>query len=144
MALGSVDLVNPKVAIQKRATSADPRNNTFVIIGIVEYTISYYSEQVQDDILALPDTLAARYVVLTRRMVALGPNLGEPHTKAFGEGLFELRLKGAEGIARVFYCTLIGRRVVMLHSFVKKTNKTPPRELDIAQSRMKEIKHAKS
>ena len=94
--------------------------------------------------MALPDTLAARYVVLTRRMVALGPNLGEPHTKAFGEGLFELRLKGAEGIARVFYCTLIGRRVVMLHSFVKKTNKTPPRELDIAQSRMKEIKHAKS
>ena len=144
MALGSVDLVNPKVAIQKRATSADPRNNTFVIIGIVEYTISYYSEQVQDDILALPDTLAARYVVLTRRMVALGPNLGEPHTKAFGEGLFELRLKGAEGIARVFYCMLIGRRVVMLHSFVKKTNKTPPRELDIAVSRMKEINHAKS
>ena len=144
MALGSVDLVNPKVAIQKRATSTDPINNTFVIIRIVDYTISYYSEQVQDDILALPDTLAARYVVLTRRMVALGPNLGEPHTKAFGEGLFELRLKGAEGIARVFYCTLIGRRVVMLHSFVKKTNKTPPRELDIAQSRMKEIKHAKS
>ena len=92
------------------------KNNTFVIIRIVEYTISYYSEQVQDEILALPDTLAARYIVLTRRMVALGPNLGEPHTKAFGEGLFEFRLKGAEGIARDFYCTLIGKRVVMLHS----------------------------
>ena len=61
----------------------------------VEYTIVYYSEAVQTDILSLPDTLAARYIVLTRRMVALGPNLGEPHTKAFGEGLFELRLKGA-------------------------------------------------
>ena len=77
-------------------------------------------------------------------MVALGPNLGEPHTKAFGGGLFELRLKGAEGIARVVSCTLIGKRVVILHSFVKKTNKTPPRELDIAVSRMKEVKHAKS
>ena len=55
-----------------------------------------------------------------------------------------MRLKGAVGIARVFYCMLIGKRVVMLHSFVKKTNKTPPRELDIAESRMKEIKHAKS
>ena len=86
MALGSVDLVNPKVAIQKRATSADPINNTFVISRIVDYTISYYSEQVQDEILALPDTLAARYVVLTRRMVVLGPDLGEPHTKALGEG----------------------------------------------------------
>lgn len=107
----------------------------------MDYTISYYSEQVQDDILALPDTLAARYVVLTRRMVSLGPNLGEPHTKAFGGSLFELRLKGAEGIARVFYCTMVGRRIIMLHSFVKKTNKTPPRELDIALARLKEVKH---
>ena len=44
----------------------------------MEYTISYYSEAVQDEILEWPDTLAARYIVLTRRMVALGPNLGEP------------------------------------------------------------------
>lgn len=48
----------------------------------MEYEIRYYSESVQDEVLDLPDTLAARYVVLTRRMVALGPNLGEPHTKA--------------------------------------------------------------
>ena len=77
-------------------------------------------------------------------MVALGPNLGEPHTKAFGDGLFELRLKGAEGIARVFFCTLVGRRIVMLHSFIKKTNKTPQRELETAASRLKELKHANS
>lgn len=108
----------------------------------MDYTISYYSEAVQDEILALPDTLAARYIVLTRRMVALGPNLGEPHTKPFGEGLFELRLKGAEGIARVFFCTLIGKRIVMLHSFIKKTERTPPRDRAIAEARMKEIKHA--
>lgn len=107
----------------------------------MEYEIRYYSEAVQDEILDLPDTLAARYVVLTRRMVALGPNLGEPHTKAMKSGLFELRLKGAEGIARVFYCTQVGRRIVMLHSFVKKTNRTPPRELDTAMSRLKEVKH---
>lgn len=83
-------------------------------------------------------------LVLTRRMVVLGPNLGEPHTKAFGDGLFELRLKGAEGIARVFFCTLVGRRIVMLHSFIKKSNKTPQRELEIAESRLKELKHANS
>ncbi len=108
----------------------------------MEYTIVYYSEAVQIEIVELPDTLAARYVVLTRRMVALGPNLGEPHTKAFGDGLLELRLKGAEGIARVFFCALIGKRIVMLHSFVKKSQRTPLRELAIAQIRMKEIKHA--
>lgn len=55
---------------------------------------------------------------------------------------FELRLKGAEGIARIFYCTLIGKRIVMLHSFVKKTSKTPPKERRIAEARMKEIKNA--
>jgi phage-related protein len=110
----------------------------------VDYAITYYSEAVQAEILALPDTLAARYIVLTRRMVALGPHLGEPHTKAFGEGLFELRLKGAEGIARVFFCALIGKRIVMLHSFIKKSDKTPLREQAIAERRLKEVKHAKS
>ncbi len=108
----------------------------------MEYRIEYFSDRVQEDILALPDTLAARYIVLTRRMVALGPNLGEPHTKAFGSGLFELRLKGAEGIARVFFCTVIGKRIVMIHSFVKKSAKTPLKELEIAETRMKEYKDA--
>lgn len=107
----------------------------------MDFNITYYSESVQEQIFELPDTLAARYIVLTRRMLAIGPNLGEPHTKAMGGGLYELRLKGAEGIARVFYCTLIGKRIVMLHSFVKKTDRTPKRELEVAQSRLKEIKH---
>ena len=107
----------------------------------MDYEIRYYSESVMADILALPDTLAARYVVLTLRMVAVGANLGEPHTKAMGQGLFELRLKGAEGIARVFYCTQVGRRIVMLHSFVKKSDRTPKQELNVALVRMKEIKN---
>jgi len=110
----------------------------------MDYNITYYREAVQEEIIDLPNTLAARYIVLTRRMMALGPNLGEPHTKAFGEGLFELRLKGAEGIARVFFCTLIGKRIVMLHSFIKKSDRTPKRELAVAESRLKEIKHENS
>ncbi|MFZ4536428.1 type II toxin-antitoxin system RelE/ParE family toxin [Propionivibrio sp.] len=108
----------------------------------MNYTITYYSDSVQADIAALPVTLAARFLNLTDRMEVSGPILGEPHTEAFGGGLFELRLKGAEGIARVFYCTLVGRQIVMLHSFVKKSQKTPPRERRIAETRMKEIKHA--
>ncbi len=108
----------------------------------MNYSISYYSEAVEAEILGLPTTLQARYVVLTRRMLEAGANLGQPHTDVMGDGLFELRLKGAEGIARIFYCALMGRRIVMLHSFVKKTPKTPLRELRIAQTRMKEIKNA--
>ena len=58
----------------------------------------------------------------------------------FGGGLFELRLKGAEGIARVFFCTMVEKEIVMLHSFIKKTQKTPEKELKIAKARMKEWK----
>ena len=108
----------------------------------MDYLIEYYSVEVEERTLTLPDLLAARYVVLTRRMSAVGPNLGSPHTDSFGEGLFELRLKGAEGIARVFFCTMLGRRIMMLHSFVKKTRKTPLREIEIARKRMKEVKNA--
>ena len=71
-----------------------------------------------------------------------GPDLGMPHTKAVGDGLFELRLKAAEGIARVFYCTMVRKRIVMLHHFIKKTDKTPAKELNAARMRKKEIENA--
>ena len=108
----------------------------------MSYSIHYYSVAVQTVILGLPVTLQARYIGLTDRMRAVGANLGEPHTKAIGDGLFELRLMDVEGIAHVMYCTLPGRRIVMLHGFVKKTQKTPRAELETAIRRMKEIKHA--
>jgi phage-related protein len=108
----------------------------------MSYTIQYYSERLQEDIFALPKTLLARYFSLTDRIKVFGPNLGEPHTKAFGNGLFELRMKGAEGIARVFYCTLIKRQIVMLHCFVKKSPKTPTNDRRIAERRLKEVKNA--
>ena len=106
------------------------------------YAIEYYSEDLQQAILDLPPTPLARYISLTDRMIDAGPNLGAPHTKAFGKGLFELRLKGAEGIARVFFCTRIGRRIVILHCFVKKDQKTPKRHKTLAEKRLKEVKDA--
>jgi len=108
----------------------------------MSWTILYYSAALQRELLGLPATLQARYVHLTARMEAYGADLGMPHTRAMGEGLIELRLKGAEGIARALYCTLPDRRIVMLHQFVKKSEKTPPRELAVARRRLKEIKDA--
>ena len=104
------------------------------------YSIIYFNQEVQEDIMNLPVTLQARYIGLTDRMIEYGSNLGLPHTDAFGGGLFELRLKGAEGIARVFFCTMIEQKIVMLHSFIKKTQKTPEKELKLAKQRMKELK----
>ncbi|WP_108507907.1 type II toxin-antitoxin system RelE/ParE family toxin [Polynucleobacter acidiphobus] len=106
----------------------------------MKYSIIYYSQEVQEEIMNLPVTLQARYIGLTDRMMEHGPNLGLPHTDAFGGGLFELRLKGAEGIARVFFCLVVKQKIVMLHSFIKKTQKTPDRELKLAKQRMKEFK----
>lgn len=106
------------------------------------WEIKYHDEKLQDAVLALPAGLLARYLHLTDRMVQYGPDLGIPHTRAMGSGLFEMRLKSQEGIGRVFYCMLVQRRIVMLHQFVKKTNKTPPKELAVARRRMKEWKDA--
>ena len=103
------------------------------------WEIEYYSEKVERAILRLPTGILARYLHLTDMMEQFGPNLGMPHTKSLGEKLFELRMKSKEGIGRVFYCTRIGRRIVMLHTFVKKTQKTPQKELEIARRRLKEV-----
>ena len=75
-------------------------------------------------------------------MEIYGPDLGMPHTRAIGEGLFELRLKAVEGIAREFHCTLIGKKIVILNQLIKKTEKTPLRELEKVRRRMKEVKDA--
>jgi phage-related protein len=108
----------------------------------MNWTITYYSDSVQAEILAMPACLLARFLRYSDRMEAFGPDLGMPHTRAMGDGLFELRLKAAEGIARIFYCTMAGREIVILHQFTKKTDKTPTRELSTAKRRMKEIKDA--
>lgn len=72
-------------------------------------------------------------------MLEFGPNLGMPHTKSMSRGLIELRVKGKEGIDRVFYCTKAERRILMLHGFVKKTQKTPVKELNKAKLRLVEV-----
>jgi phage-related protein len=118
-----------------------PLHNIFVNIAM-SWSIVYYRVALQRELLCLPATIQARYVHLTARMTAFGPDLGMPHSRAMGGGLFELRLKAAAGIARVFYCTLPGRRIVMLHQFVKKSEKTPAREIALARRRLKEIRDA--
>jgi phage-related protein len=106
------------------------------------WTITYFSGSVQQEILSMPAGFLARYLRYTDRMEVFGPDLGMPHTRAMGDGLFELRLKAVEGIARVFYCTIIGKKIMVLHQFIKKTDKTPPGELAIARRRMKEVRNA--
>jgi phage-related protein len=104
------------------------------------YSISYYSTDVQTTILELPTGILADYLRLSDLLQEVGPAVRMPHSRAMGEGLFELRPHGREGIGRIFYCFLVGKNIVMLHSFVKKTQETPRKELNIAIQRMQEMK----
>lgn len=106
----------------------------------MNWTIKYYSEKVQQEVMSLPAGIQAGYIHYTKRMIIHGPNLGMPHSRAMSDGLFELRMKASEGIGRVFYCTLVEQTIVVLHSFLKKTQKTPAGELAVARRRMKEVR----
>ena len=105
------------------------------------WDIEYYNSSVETFVLDLPPGLLARYLRLTDMMLQFGSNLGMPHTRSMSDGLFELRVKGKEGIARVFYCTQVGQRIVMLHGFIKKSQKTPAKELKLARQRLAEVKN---
>ncbi|WP_281282938.1 type II toxin-antitoxin system RelE/ParE family toxin [Geomonas ferrireducens] len=62
-----------------------------------------------------------------------------PPGPALGNGLFEIRAKGEEGIGRAFFCTLVGRKIIILHGFIKKTEKTPKQEIEKARVRQMEV-----
>ena len=107
-------------------------------IGTID--VAYYSAAVQEAIREWPPGLQARYVWITDLMGREGPHLGMPYTRPMGGGLFELRCRSHEGVGRAFYGMLPGRRIMLLHSFLKKTPKTPPRELAVAYRRLKEVR----
>lgn len=87
----------------------------------MSWRVTFYSTEFEEEILRLPAGFVARFLRYAERMEIYGPDLGMPHTRAMSDGLFELRLKAAEGIARVFYCTLVGRRIASsIHQEVRE------------------------
>ncbi len=105
-----------------------------------EWRVVIASEDVEAEIKALPTDLQARYLRLADFIEGHGPHeLGMPHVRHLEGKLWELRMKGRDGIARVIYVTASGRRVVILHAFQKKTQKTPKRAIETAKRRMEEL-----
>ena len=103
------------------------------------YDIQFFAASVQLRIEKWPVGIYASFVRIAEQIVVSGPNLGMPYTKAMGDGLFEIRARGPEGIGRALYCCMKGKRVVILHGFVKKTQATPVKELRLAKQRMREV-----
>jgi phage-related protein len=73
----------------------------------MNWEIIYYNEAVRLWVDSLPVGIRAYYARITGAMCRYGPNLGMPYTRAMGEELFEIRARGKEGIARIFYCTVV-------------------------------------
>jgi phage-related protein len=113
----------------------------FANMANMNYTIEYFHSHVKKDIEGWPVGILADYARLVELLLEFGPNLRMPHSRAMGDGLFELRLRGREGIGRALYCFVVGQRVVILHAFVKKTQETQEKELRLARKRMKEVRN---
>jgi phage-related protein len=107
----------------------------------MRYAIGYFHPRVLAEIESWPADILADYARIAELLMEHGPNLRLPHSRAFGDGLFELRPRGKAGIGRAFYCFLSDRRALVLHAFVKKSQQTPDRELKLARKRMKGVLH---
>jgi phage-related protein len=68
-----------------------------------------------------PVDILAGYARLVELLIEYGPSLRLPHSRSLGEGLFELRPRSRAGVGRAFYCFMVGKRVTVLHAFIKKT-----------------------
>jgi phage-related protein len=107
----------------------------------MQWTVQTLGEVVDREIAALPPDMQARFLRYAEIIEQAGfAALPRDAVKHLEDKLWELRITGRDGISRAIYVTAVGRRVVVVRVFIKKTQKTPPRELDIARQRAKEIK----
>ena len=103
------------------------------------WKVTFYSEKVENQTLALPAGILANLLHILELVEEFGPSIGRPHTAPLDKGLFEIRAKGPEGISRSLFCLVKGQEIVILHSFIKKTQKVPKKHSDMARNRLKEV-----
>jgi phage-related protein len=105
------------------------------------WTVETLNAAVDSEVEALPADLRARLVRIGTIIEAVGfQGLPTDTVKHLEDKLWELRIRGRDGIARAVYVTAIKQRVVIVRVFVKKTQKTPKHELELARQRAKEVK----
>ena len=101
--------------------------------------VTFFSTKVKEETLNFPKGILANFLHIAEIIEEFGPSVGKPYTAPMGKGLFEIRAKGKEGIGRSLFCTVKSKEIVILNSFVKKTQKTPKKEIDKARKRMLEL-----
>ncbi len=103
-----------------------------------EFEIVFYdkpdgSEPAKEFLLSLDKKMRAKIVMLIELLAENGSALREPYSKHLVDGIFELRAKVGFDISRVFYFFVIGKRIVLTNGFIKKTQKTPKSEIELAK-----------
>ena len=105
------------------------------------WTVETLNETVGAELAELPADMRARLVRISELIESVGlPNVKEPHVRHIRRQLWEIRLKGKAGIARALYVTAKEQRVVIVRAFIKKTEKTPAGEIELALQRARELK----
>jgi phage-related protein len=103
------------------------------------WSVEMLNETVQAEIDALPADMRAKFLQISGMIREFGlENVGHPHVKHVRGKLWEMRLKGRDGISRALYVTAIARRVVVVRAFVKKTQEIPESEIKLALRRASE------
>lgn len=106
----------------------------------LSWTVEVLNAAVEKELDALPADMRARFAHISELIVEFGLNrVGMPHVKHLTGPLWEMRLRGREGISRALYVAEKDRRVVVVRVFVKKTQATPRREIDLALRRAREV-----
>ncbi len=105
----------------------------------MNWRITFFNEKVRSQALAFPKGILANFLRSLELLKEFGPYIGMPHVRPVSKGLYEVRAQGKEGIGRALYCVLPRRELVIVNAFIKKSRKTPIKEIKLAQKRMKEI-----
>ncbi len=104
------------------------------------WVVETLNAAVDGEINELPADMRAQLTRISLMIEEFGlERMREPHVKHLKGSLWEMRMRGRDGISRELYVTATGKRVVIVRVFVKKTQKTPSREIDLALSRAKEV-----
>lgn len=104
------------------------------------WTVHFVDRDVQADLQAMPVDIRASFARIVELIQTHGlERVHEPYVKHLEGKLWEMRMKGRDGIARAVYVTATGKRIVVVHVFTKKTQRTPRREIDIALKRAGEV-----
>ena len=107
---------------------------------LMTWRVETLNEIVDRELDALPDDMQARFARVGRLIATFGlERVGAPHARHLTGPLWEIRLSGRDGLARALYIVATGRRVVVVRAFVKKTRRTPRREIELALRRAGEV-----